>query len=106
MIDKVVRMRGRKGRFGVDHSEILNYEFELANKERTDHMNRLVYKNNYLPTYSDTGFYNNTDCSNENIMSGGHLSSTVLFQRLNQKEMEETNKQHETLSKSSKTQRS
>jgi hypothetical protein len=25
-------MRGRDGRFGVDHSEILTYELELANK--------------------------------------------------------------------------
>lgn len=51
MIDKVVRMRGQKGRFGVDHSEILNYEFEVANKNRSDHMNRLVYKTNeYIPT--------------------------------------------------------
>ena len=32
LIDKVVRMRGKTGRFGVDHSEILNYELELANK--------------------------------------------------------------------------
>jgi len=32
LIDKVVRMRGKDGRFGVDHSEILNYELELANK--------------------------------------------------------------------------
>lgn len=31
LIDKVVRMRGKTGRFGVDHSEILNYELELAN---------------------------------------------------------------------------
>ena len=45
MIDKVVRMRSLRGRFGVDHSEILNYEFENANKERSEHMNRLVYKN-------------------------------------------------------------
>jgi hypothetical protein len=28
MIDKVVRMRGLHGRFGVDHSELLNYEIE------------------------------------------------------------------------------
>jgi|LauGreDrversion4_2_1035121.scaffolds.fasta_scaffold71006_3 hypothetical protein len=28
MIDKVVRMRGRHGRFGCDHSELLNYEIE------------------------------------------------------------------------------
>lgn len=32
LIDKVVRMRGSNGRFGVDHSEILNYELELANR--------------------------------------------------------------------------
>jgi hypothetical protein len=44
MIDKVVRMRGLQGRFGVDHSEILNHEFEMANKQREDHMNHLVYK--------------------------------------------------------------
>jgi hypothetical protein len=28
----------------VDHSEILNYELELANRDRDDHMNHLVYK--------------------------------------------------------------
>jgi hypothetical protein len=39
MIDKVVRMRGRQGRFGLDHSEIMNFEIELANKPRDDHMN-------------------------------------------------------------------
>jgi hypothetical protein len=45
LIDKVVRIRGNNGRFGVDHSEILNYELELANKQRDEHMNQLVYKN-------------------------------------------------------------
>jgi hypothetical protein len=45
VIDKVVRMRALQGRYGVDHSEILNYEFEQANKARYDHMNSLVYKN-------------------------------------------------------------
>lgn len=45
LIDKVVRKRGQDGRFGVDHSEVLNYELELANKDRDDHMNYLVYKN-------------------------------------------------------------
>jgi len=44
MIDKVVRLRTMQGRFGVDHSEILNYEFEMANKHKTDHMNHLVHK--------------------------------------------------------------
>lgn len=43
LVDKVVRQRGTKGRFGVDHSEILNYELELANKARDKHMNQLVY---------------------------------------------------------------
>ena len=37
-------MRGKEGKFGVDHSEILNYELEIANKERDDHMNQLTYK--------------------------------------------------------------
>jgi hypothetical protein len=39
LIDKVVRLRGKTGRFGVDHSEILNYELELANQNRDNHMN-------------------------------------------------------------------
>jgi hypothetical protein len=37
-------MRALQGRYGVDHSEILNWEFEQANKPRSDHMNLLVYK--------------------------------------------------------------
>ena len=44
MIDKVVRMRGQHGRFGIDHSELLNYELEQTNKTRDDYMNLLVYK--------------------------------------------------------------
>lgn len=44
LIDKVARLRGKTGRFGVDHSEILNYELELANQERDQHMNQLVYR--------------------------------------------------------------
>ena len=43
LIYKVVSMRGKNGRFGVDHSEILNYELEQANKLRDQHMNYLVY---------------------------------------------------------------
>lgn len=42
MIDKVVRMRSQYGRFGIDHSELLNYELELTNKPRDDHLNWLV----------------------------------------------------------------
>jgi len=37
-------MRGLEGRFGADHSEILNIQQELANKDRSDYMNKLVYK--------------------------------------------------------------
>lgn len=48
MIDKVSRIRGKQGRFGVDHSEILNFELEVANKDRFDHMNKLVYKDSFL----------------------------------------------------------
>jgi hypothetical protein len=44
VIDKVVRMRGKGGRFGVDHSEILIHELELANRDRDSYLNNLVYK--------------------------------------------------------------
>lgn len=44
MIDKVVRMRGLHGRFGIDHSELLNFEIDQTNKGRDEHMNWLVYK--------------------------------------------------------------
>ena len=44
VIEKAVRYRALQGRYGVDHSEILNYEYEQANKDRSDHMNTLVYK--------------------------------------------------------------
>ena len=37
-------MRGQHGRFGIDHSELLNYELEQTNKPRDDYMNLLVYK--------------------------------------------------------------
>lgn len=54
MIDKVVRMRGLHGRFGIDHSELLNFEIDQTNKNRDEHMNWLVYKseaeNHYSPS--------------------------------------------------------
>jgi hypothetical protein len=81
MIDKVVRKRGLQGRFGVDHSEILNFEFEMANKNRSDHMNRLVYRGEYDPYTEDTqGGDFALEADKEN--TGGHLSSTILFKRL------------------------
>jgi len=52
MIDKVVRMRGQHGRFGIDHSELLNYELEQTNKARDDYMNLLVYKSESMKTSS------------------------------------------------------
>ncbi len=61
LIDKVVRLRGKNGRFGVDHSEILNYELELANKDRDHHMNLLVY--NQKNPYSDSQDRNNRNSS-------------------------------------------
>lgn len=77
LIDKVVRMRGKSGRFGVDHSEILNYELELANRQRDEHMNLLVYKNrepyeNILGNEKDNF-----------VPPGGQIeTSQVLFKRL------------------------
>ena len=56
MIDKVARIRAQRGRFGVDHSEILNYEFEVANKHRSDYMNRLVYKSEHFLTQGSDHF--------------------------------------------------
>ena len=44
MIDKVARMRVLHARFGIDHSEILNYEIEQTNKPRDQHLNKLVYQ--------------------------------------------------------------
>lgn len=82
MIDKVVRQRGKGGRFGVDHSEILNYELELANKDRDDHMNHLVYKTkNPYAEYMD-------EKNQESSMNppGGKIdTSQVLFKRLSNK---------------------
>lgn len=71
IIDKVVRLRGAHGRFGVDHSEILNYEFEQANKNRYDHMNSLVYKS------GNTSIADLRGSDKEN--GGQKLSSQILF---------------------------
>jgi len=49
-IDKVVRQRGLLGRFGLDHSESLNYEIYAVNKPRDDHFNKLVCKRGGTPT--------------------------------------------------------
>jgi hypothetical protein len=81
LIDKVVRMRGQNGRFGVDHSEILNYELELANKARDEHMNHLVYKGEDGENEA-TGKGESTEV----IKYPGEMStSEVLFKRLSKK---------------------
>lgn len=79
MIDKVVRMRGQHGRFGIDHSELLNYELEQTNKPRDDYMNMLVYKSEAQST-------NARDFSN--IAPVGATVSEVLFNRLNPEDKE------------------
>ena len=73
MIDKVVRMRGQHGRFGIDHSELLNYELEQTNKTRDDYMNLLVYKSEAQTTQA-------RDFSN--IAPAGATVSNVLYNRL------------------------
>ena len=50
MIDKVARMRLMHDRFGIDHSEVLNYEIDQTNRPRDDHMNSLVYKGKAEPS--------------------------------------------------------
>jgi hypothetical protein len=80
LIDKVVRMRGKQGRFGVDHSEILNYELELANRDRDEHMNHLVYKTKN--PYAQPDF----DAHSSFTPPGGQLdTSQILFKRLSNK---------------------
>lgn len=78
VIDKVVRMRGLQGRYGVDHSEILNYEFEQANKARSNHINMLVYKN-------PVGQHE----EGNKIPQLNKMRSNALFERLTEKEIEE-----------------
>jgi hypothetical protein len=61
MIDKVVRMRmadvqrENPGRFGIDHSELLNYELHKTNKERDDYMNILSKGHVVLSEYELPG---------------------------------------------------
>lgn len=73
-------MRGLAGRYGVDHSEILNYEFEQANKPRFDHLNQLVYKDDAR----------DIDSNKENAMPTVHKTqSNAIFERLTHKELVE-----------------
>lgn len=76
MIEKVARLRAAQGRYGVDHSEVLNYEFELANKDRADHMNTLVYKSTTQEQ----------DAAKHSLH---RTKSNAIFERLTEKEVEE-----------------
>ena len=71
-------MRGLKGRFGADHSEILNIELELANKDRENYMNKLVYKDNW---------------QTRSVVAGGDKEnlavSEMLFHRLSEKQVDQ-----------------
>ena len=80
LIDKVVRMRGRNGRFGVDHSEILNYELELANRARDEHMNHLVYKGENPNGDPETG-----EPADGMTIPHNMSTSQVLFKRLSKR---------------------
>lgn len=83
MIDKVVRMRSQYGRFGIDHSEVLNYELELTNKPRDDHLNWLVQKRApFKAGQSDTSTGPDSDKKPEMNVS------QILFNRLNVKDDE------------------
>jgi hypothetical protein len=71
-------MRALQGRYGVDHSEILNWEFEQANKPRSDHMNLLVYKQAAENMIDTTKQYKGPSVHKTN--------ANVLFERLREKE--------------------
>ena len=75
-------MRGRDGRFGVGHSEILNYELELANKQRDEHMNYLVYKDPAPYESSPTNDRIDLVPPNDETQK---QTSAVLFKRLKNK---------------------
>ena len=62
----------------MDHSEILNYELELANKARDNHMNQLVYK-------QDLDDHNEPEVVDHHKFPGPMSTSEVLFKRLSQK---------------------
>lgn len=82
LIDKVVRMRAIDGRFGVDHSEVLNYELELANHARDDHMNHLVYKGDN-PNDEPENFSPNE--RTDMLLPHDLTTSQILFKRLAKK---------------------
>lgn len=102
MIDKVVRMRMSDrhrvapGRFGIDHSELLNFELHKTNKERDDHMNQLVYK--YVPPteYDLIGQSASASTLGDENSQGNYQipeakMSAILFNKLNPKKAEMKN---------------
>ena len=109
MIDKVVRMRGQHGRFGIDHSELLNYELHQTNKERDDHMNWLVYKRVPPSEYDMIG--NNASSSTladsspdlNDAMAAELKVSAILFNKLNPKKVEMKEDSVQTISSESQS---
>ena len=72
-------MRGQHGRYGIDHSELLNYELEQTNKTRDDYMNLLVYK----------GDAHSTNARDLTMVPPKDATvSSILFNRLNVKDEE------------------
>ena len=72
-------MRGQHGRFGIDHSELLNYELEQTNKPRDEYMNLLVYKDEA----------NTTQARDFSTVAPADASvSKILFNRLTVKDEE------------------
>lgn len=64
----------------MDHSEILNYELELANKFRDEHMNQLVYK--VGDPYSNSPSSKDPKSDFFKPPDGQMETSQVLFKRL------------------------
>ena len=62
----------------MDHSELLNYELELTNKPRDDHMNWLVYKKGMFK-----GAISAASTARETDASPSMSVSKILFDRLN-----------------------
>jgi hypothetical protein len=89
VIDKAVRMRALQGRYGVDHSEILNFEFEQANKPRFDHLNLLVYKD-ASKLIAEQDKENRGQSLQKSV-------SNALFERLTQKELAEVKREDNLL---------
>ena len=64
----------------------MNYEFEQANKQREEHMNYLVYKSQMSEGRYSRSHIEGEEWNKENKQ--GKLTSTVLFKRLSEKDLQ------------------